>query len=265
MLMIGAYTREDRTPLYGDTDSVIIPKECIKDLESVMGSEIGQLDDEFCGGKALTFTGPALKTYNQVYVDAKYTEGKGHAVLSVTRCKGIPHKSAPMNVCEIDKPSEKAQKNMKAINLYLQDPDKNSRMPINAGLSDCVYVLKVEGEEDKLMTHIGRDAMNRMLNRSAKISCFYVSINKTLRGLGQQTPISCYVKLNERGLCVSNWWETNTRRQRISSNTEMSRPSGYNSFNTVEGMDYKEDDINGIEEIDQYQDLINIADNIDYF
>jgi hypothetical protein len=264
-LLAGCYSDAECTPFYGDTDSLILPFKTLEKLKPVMGSEIGQLDDEFCGGKALTFTGLALKTYNQIYVDVKNDPEKGHRVLSVTKCKGIPHSGAPLSVSEVMKPHPHAIEDIELIRKYKNDP-QNSNIPLEVGLKNVVYEINYTDVNKEIQriytTHIGHDSMRAMLHRKCTVSCFYTSIGKSVRGLGKQTALSCFMKFNERRLGVSDWWNENKRRVKPDSLDEVSKPYGFHALQ--DGIECVETEM-GLELKDEYDLLYDLINTLDDF
>jgi len=253
MLLCGGYCDPSKTALYGDTDSLILPNKCGDKLKGIMGSGLGQLDDEFCGGKAISFTGVALKTYNQIYVEASEDKNLGHRVLSVTRCKGIPHAGAAILVTDINCPD--VENDMQAIYQYRTDPINNTQIPIRLGLKHDIYVITdLETNVSSYMNHIGHEAMNQMLQRSVEITCYYASIHKTVRGLGLQSGLSCYMALHTRRLCATDWWLTNKRRITPKTLDDMSKPYGFCNTNQAIAT---ENELVGIVIAEEFDDELN--------
>src|SRR5690606_21836777 len=140
------------------------------------GKNMGDIADEFDGGKCITFTGLALKTYNQIYVTP---QGE---VLDVTRCKGIPHKSEPIKVREIIMNSEKDYRRLQKILDFQAEPDFGGSLPItNLGVNDIIYHFKSNDSTDECVTnHLGHEMFQKILNKEGNLTTYSGAIRRFL-------------------------------------------------------------------------------------
>lgn len=234
MIPMQSYKLKENAPFYGDTDSFIVPKHAANLIPaSKMGKELGQLDDEFSGGKAISFSGPALKTYNQIYVSGRQENGR-HEVLSITRCKGIPHTADSRNVFALHHKKKQFEVSTKDLETFMLSTKAKMavKIPIGAlGLRGVLYRLQSEAnKEDYLFEFIGKEEMDRMLQRSTTITAYFRSIRKVMRPHGDTQGISVYTGLMVRKFCASDWWRTNTRRIFSDSFNIMTMPVGSESL-----------------------------------
>lgn len=223
MLEINAYKDLTTTPLYGDTDSLIINNTAVSKISNI-GNKLGDIDDELIGGKIIKFVGLAPKTYNTEYIDYTCINNQ-HAVLSMTRCKGIPHSSAPVNIC---KKWDDHQIKIDEIIDFKANPDMGAALPIAAcGLSGVVYAMKVNHEEYIYSPFIGASEMERIINKEISIKVYYRSMKKTLRQNGNQTAINISSCLSERQIYATDWWKNNNKRNQPESLFSITTPVGF--------------------------------------
>lgn len=225
-LQFNGYRNPKKTPLYGDTDSLIVHAST-KNRISDMGSELGDLDDELGGGKVIMFVGLAPKTYNTLYVSSKLTD-KGYEVLSSTRCKGIPHTAQSINLHLIKTNNEDDIK-LDEIENFMSTLDTGLEMPIaDCGLKGVIYVLEDELGEKKIVKHIGGEEMLSMINDTIKITAYYRTIRKTVRQNGTRTAINITSGFAFRQIFAKNWWKDNQRRNTPVNLFTISTPIGFN-------------------------------------
>lgn len=226
MLEVDGYKNPEMTPLYGDTDSLIISSEALTKISN-LGNNLGDIDDEFAGGKIIQFVGLAPKTYNTVYVSSKCVNGK-HEVLSSTRCKGIPHTADSVNIFQKQKDKQAI---LDEVLNFKANADFGAEIPIEkCGVKDVIYSIEIEGEEPITVNHIGAKEMIAILNKEVKIKVYYRSIRRTMRQNGDRTAISVSSSLSERQIYASDWWANNEKRNKPTSLYTISTPKGFMSF-----------------------------------
>jgi len=233
ILMFDGYKNPKNSPLYGDTDSIIVPNHVKPYLKPILGNEMGQLADELNGGKGITFTGLAPKTYNQIIVSGKKNLNNEHEVYSLTRCKGIPHSSDPKNYLKSIIPEEKDEKIAKLIHEFKDSPDIGKEIPIDdLGLQGIIYEYKNDDVENLYVNHLGHEIFNKILRRQGLVTAYFKTIRKNVHARSIHSAFSVCSQLSTRTLAFTDWWSSGKRRNPVVGVTEeeyykMSTPIGF--------------------------------------
>lgn len=223
MFQIDGYRNSDTTPLYGDTDSLIVPNSTLANIPN-LGKNLGNIDDELDGGKIIKFVGLAPKTYNTLYLSSKIVNGR-HELLSSTRCKGIPHSSESVNLY---KPITDKSIKLNEVLSFIEEPDEGELLPIAmCGLNDVLYSIEESGKV-RYISHIGHVELMAILNKDAMIKVYYRTIRKTLKQNGHKTSVSVSTGLSVRQVYATDWWGKNDRRNKPIDLFTLSTPVGFN-------------------------------------
>lgn len=121
------YRDPKMAPIYGDTDSLIVPRKAYTALEQSkekeggwIGNELGQLKNEFPGKKIIGVIILAPKTYMIIFMDEKT-----YQIQCKMKCKGIPHYTEiynPFAAAEFT-PDETARMEIDLIAHWLRKED----------------------------------------------------------------------------------------------------------------------------------------------
>jgi hypothetical protein len=220
--IINGYFDPEETPLYGDTDSLIVSQKGYELLKPYIGKELGQLDDELQGGKIVAFTGLALKTYNHVHIAPDGT------LWDTTRCKGIPHKNISRRFEDIYKEDKVMKMTYDYLKKYLEEPNVGQPIPIhNLGTEGIVYVFKEKGGDSLMAPWLSHDFFRKVLLKQGIITAYYLAIQKTIKPTSSRAAISVRYNLCSRGFAKTDWWSEEKRRLKPKSVDDISEPIGF--------------------------------------
>ena len=220
---VGGYTDPDCMSYYGDTDSLILHGsvyEHCRDLPGggqVFGSELGQLSDEFNGGKIIKAVFIAPKSYILEYITNKGVLKWKVAV------KGIPHPEREIDVEEYYKyfdreiediltdTSEHVQKLVKKLRK------KNLALP--------TFNLIKDGNIIATRLHLNMYFFEHMIFFDSQVVVYYGSMRRRIAGAqtGFRAGTIELIKQQHRAINETIWWKSGKR----SNSFDITYPKGH--------------------------------------
>jgi hypothetical protein len=205
LVACGGYRKPKRAMYYTDTDSFVLHAEAVKILEettNMIGHELGQLDDELEGGKVVAAVFLAPKTYILVYVDKEQKK-----LMSVVRCKGIPHMSMPFD-CRDD--TKVVDEYLKKIGML----DETNKIPDHyVDLRKKVYTVTPvdETKEPTMHSHLTYDMFLQMLTEDAVVSCTFGTLKRNWTATTLAGGMAIVPMVQRRKVQNLPFWKRTTR------------------------------------------------------
>ena len=217
---------------YQDTDSYILNattyKKFQKNYPHLTRDNLGNLADEFQGGKVLYIRVLAPKTYGVVYL----TKPKDGQCELKYKCvmKGIPHTSEMLDPT-IDHSTQLKLAKTKRFTENFVDLKKH------------VYKVTYTDKKKATMSReysafITPYMLNAVLKGNCVIKCYYATLRRMIQGKGEEAFI-VYPQIVSRILVRQNWWDNGSREtlknyvdeDEIIPNNSITVPCGYYLLN----------------------------------
>jgi len=196
-------------PLYGDTDSLILPNEAWMRLPEKYKGEVnlGQMKYEI-HGKIIEIIVVAPKTYCITYI-----EDKTYAIKSITKSKGIPHSTKPYRTMDLflHDQNELERGEREFNRMEAKKNDKNQLPSDEVKLTTKNYLFK-DLDNNILFSsrRIPRKCVKEVLYRRMNMDCVYGSMERKVKA-GNIENISVTLMSARRRFGKTDWWSTGVR------------------------------------------------------
>ncbi len=231
-----AYTNPQRAIYYTDTDSLVLPSQCIPPLITAgfVGKALGQLKCDL-NGKFSDDTKEFAKIVSAVWAATKgpyslaYVLPGQDTVMEKIKVKGIPHIDEPVKYYdpvqfELDADQEML---LKRVKRWLANPH-TYQLP-GAIIGQKFYLFQ---DSTKTLSYYAKNINQRMIKLIMKnegyVYAYYGGMKKEFTaGDGRFLMIRPTAVM--RTVCKTNWWEKNKRIYLTEThhNTDLSFPVGY--------------------------------------
>lgn len=230
MRLVRGYTRIQNVPFYGDTDSLLLLKSVILNVDpKEFGKALGQMKDEMPTSKIIGLIVLAPKTYMMLFL-RKDDDGVIRLYTQL-KCKGITHSSSPfLYHADYQVNQEQREKALEVLAFLENRATKNVVYP-NVTLHDNFYITKFKTGEIEVTDRITWKNMLALSKKEADIIWVGGTMIRVLSRANNLKEMNIHLDYNQRSLIAEDWWDKGKRT--VIEGHEMSLPIGFNKNDEI--------------------------------
>lgn len=222
--LIDGYSNNNNVPIYGDTDSLVITKQSIANIDPIQfGPYLGQMKDEMPKSKIIAQITLAPKTNMKLYID---NDAKAYTIFT---SKGIPHIREPYEINKTYFVSREKEKEALEIANFLSSRDSTKSHFQHVTLGEPLFVktyldLMVFKEVKDRLTW--KDVEELLQEPPiVEIICLFGGMVRKLKPGADLDEMGIYLDYLRRNLKAESWWKKpHTRKTTINFPNELTKP-----------------------------------------